>query len=72
MYGQRKGRGGNYSKARSTTSRLEDLLGRFANVVNRITTLVHRHRSGSFPEVDEEPIPRFVDWPTPSTERSPP
>ncbi|MHB8246470.1 MAG: methionine--tRNA ligase [Acidimicrobiales bacterium] len=35
----------------------EDLAGGFGNLVNRITTLVHRYRDGHVPDSDETPIP---------------
>lgn len=34
----------------------EDLAGGIANLVNRIVTLVHRHRGGVVPYVDQRPI----------------
>jgi methionyl-tRNA synthetase len=34
----------------------EDLAGGVGNVVNRIVTLVHLHRGGTVPSVDEAPI----------------
>ncbi|MBO0730727.1 MAG: methionine--tRNA ligase [Acidimicrobiaceae bacterium] len=35
----------------------EDLAGGVGNVVSRITVLIHRHRSGIVPDLDELPIP---------------
>lgn len=35
----------------------EDLAGGFGNVVSRITTLIHRHRAGLVPDLNEPPIP---------------
>lgn len=46
-----------FSVARLVQTANDDLAGGFANYLNRVTTLLHRHRHGLLPDLDEPALP---------------
>lgn len=46
-----------FTEARLVAAANEDLAGGVANLVNRVVTLVHRHRGGVVPLADRPPVP---------------